>query len=139
MGYGVWGTGYGVQPSELRAKPEGTIFLRGALRARVIVRNSFGAYGGQSHLLGVWVWGMGYGVWGMAGVWEAPRTARGTVMAVLRWCRKPRVWGMTKCWPAGLLGVWGTQPRSTPCKVPTTAGEAQNEKHRDQESLIHYL
>ena len=54
---------------------------------------------------------MGYGVW-MAR--QAPCTARGTGMAVLRWCRKPRVWGMTKCWPAGLLGVWVTQPCSTP-------------------------
>jgi len=54
MGYGgmgVW-VGYGVWGTALRARPEGTIFLRGALRARVIVRNSFGACGGQIHLLG---------------------------------------------------------------------------------------
>ena len=62
------------------------------------------------------------GYWGMVyGVWEAPRTARGTGMAVLRWCRKPRVWGMTKYWPARLLGVWGTQPCSTPCRGPKLA------------------
>ena len=68
--------------------------------------------------VGVWGmgWCMGYGVWGM----EAPRTARGTGMAVLRWCRKPGVWGMTKCWPAGLLGVWGTRPRSTPAGAKQT-------------------
>ena len=50
MGYG--GMGYGVWGTALRARPEGTIFLRGALRARVIVRNSFGACGGRIHLLG---------------------------------------------------------------------------------------
>ena len=87
MGYGVRGMGYGVQPSVRARWPEGTIFPRGALRTRVIVRIFFGACGGQSHLLGstndIGVWGMGYGVW------EAPRTARGTGMAVLRWCRKP--------------------------------------------------
>ena len=47
---GVWGTGYGVQPSE--QGPREHFFLRGALRARVIVRNFFGACGGRIHLLG---------------------------------------------------------------------------------------
>ena len=50
--YVVWGMGNGVWGTALRARPEGTVFHRGALRARVIERNFFGACGGQSHLLG---------------------------------------------------------------------------------------
>ena len=52
QGYVVWGMGNGVWGTALRARPEGTVFHRGALRARVIERNFFGACGGQSHLLG---------------------------------------------------------------------------------------
>ena len=52
MGYGVWGYGVRGMGYSPPSKARGNNFLRGALRARVIVRNSFGACGGRIHLLG---------------------------------------------------------------------------------------